>query len=320
MALQELVKEETHIIRVPTVVGLSKSKNWILNLNNYRNAHYQTLNKAKVNFKYLVTKEISLLPVFKEISSIEYILYRDSKRHCDVANVCSIVDKFFCDALVEAKKLPDDNYEFLKRISYQWGGIADTAFVEIHITGKLKMQLQIKFDNQDIINAVKAYAVQLYPDFDKQISETKAQLISSDKGVVTCELVLGSTKGLTTKPNSDKPTGSRVSGSGTVSDTKQESGTGEAVSTSEEKVELAEPVSEPAKQDTSDTEPKTENSSKNSTRRSLFAKKAEVSSAGGIEREESSNSNDSSSSDPLGLDAENPSKVGISIFGRKKVD
>ncbi len=319
MSLQELVKEETHIIRVPTVVGLSKSKNWILNLNNYRNAHYQTLNKAKVNFKYLVTKEISSLPAFTEISSIEYILYRDSKRHCDVANVCSIVDKFFCDALVEAKKLPDDNYEFLKRISYQWGGIADTAFVEIHIKGKLKMQLQIKFDNQDIINAVKAYAAQLYPDFEKQISGTKAQLISSDKGVTTCELVLGSTEGLASKPNSNRTTGSRVSGSGTVSDTKQESGAGEAVSASETKAEFAEPVSEPAKSDVSEPESKPEPKTETSTRKSLFAKRAEVSSVGGTEREESTDSDNSSSSDPLGLDAANPSKVGVSIFGRKKI-
>lgn len=322
MALQELVKEETHTVRVPTVVGLSKSKNWILNLNNYRNAHYQTLNKAKVNFKHLVTKEISSLPAFKEISSIEYILYRDSKRHCDVANVCSIVDKFFCDALVEAKKLPDDNYEFLKNISYKWGGIADTAFVEIHITGILKMQLQIKFDNQDIINAVKAYAAQLYPDFEKQISGTKAQLISSDKGVTTCELVLGSTEGLTPKPNSSKSTGCRVSGSGAVSDGKQESGAGKAVSASEEKAELAKPVSEPVKEAEPDPEPKPEPKTempKNSTRKSLFAKREEVSPIGSTEQEESTNSGDSSSSDPLGLDTTNPSKVGVSIFGRKKI-
>jgi len=37
---------------------------------------------------------------------------------CDISNVLSIHDKFFCDALVELGKLPDDNYKYIPEVKY----------------------------------------------------------------------------------------------------------------------------------------------------------------------------------------------------------
>ena len=90
-------------------------KNYALNLNIYRNAHYQTLNKMKIEFSKVIEPELMKLPSFKSVD-LTYTLYPKTKRLCDIANVCSIVDKFFCDALVNIGKLPDDNYEYLKNI------------------------------------------------------------------------------------------------------------------------------------------------------------------------------------------------------------
>lgn len=299
---------ETYNITVPTVVGLSKNKNWILNLNNYRNAHYQILNKAKVNFKHIVNKEISKLPAFKRIDSIEYILYRDTHRHCDVANVCSIVDKFFCDALVEAQKLPDDNYEFLKTISYKWGGVADSAYVDIKITGliEMKLNLNLTLEQQDIIEAVKAYAIKLYPQYEKSISATNVQLIPSDKGVVTCELSFDNIEGSAPKSNSNSSIGNRVPGSGNVSNNKSEPATKEEPATTETKVE-AKPENEKKKEKEA-----------NEPRKNIFAKRASaISSADRTEPAESDNPDSQYPSDNVEL--ETPANIGASIFGRKKV-
>mgnify|MGYP003557456731 CR=1 FL=1 len=112
-------------------------KNYALNLNIYRNAHYQTLNKMKVEFSKVIEPELMKLPSFKSIN-LTYTLYPKTKRLCDIANVCSIVDKFFCDALVNIGKLPDDNYEYLKNITYTFGSIdKDNPRVTVKISGEI---------------------------------------------------------------------------------------------------------------------------------------------------------------------------------------
>ena len=48
------------MISVPLVVSTSKNKKFILNLNNYRNAHYFILNTAKVKFKEMILMSVLL--------------------------------------------------------------------------------------------------------------------------------------------------------------------------------------------------------------------------------------------------------------------
>lgn len=114
-----------HLIIAPTRVLKSAKQFFVLNLNQYRNTHYQSLNKAKVNFKELMKEQISTLPTFNRIR-ITYTIYPESKRLCDVSNIASIVDKFFSDALVELGKLPDDNYLYLPEVNYRFGAIDKT--------------------------------------------------------------------------------------------------------------------------------------------------------------------------------------------------
>jgi len=99
------------------------TKKFYLNLNQYRNAHYHTLNRAKVLFSTQVQPDIDKLPVFSEPVELEYTLNPGSKRRMDIANVLSIVDKFFCDALVSSGKIPDDSHQYIKKITYLFGEV-----------------------------------------------------------------------------------------------------------------------------------------------------------------------------------------------------
>ncbi len=113
-------------------------KNYALNLNFYRNAHYQILNKMKVDFTKAIEPELVKLPVLKK-AELKYSYFPGSLRLSDVANVCSIVDKFFCDALVKAGRLPDDNYMYLPKITYSLGGVdKNNPRVEVRIFGEIE--------------------------------------------------------------------------------------------------------------------------------------------------------------------------------------
>lgn len=54
---------------------------------------------------------------------LEYTYYHGNNRKLDVANTCSIIDKFVCDALTECKVWPDDNIDYVKEVRYKWGGV-----------------------------------------------------------------------------------------------------------------------------------------------------------------------------------------------------
>ena len=109
------------LINLPGTVEGGSSR-FILNLNNYRNTHYHLLNKAKVTFDSVVADKIKHLPKISKCR-ISYRLFVKSKRRIDTSNVCAIVDKFFCDTLVNHKKLDDDSYEYVTETRYIFGGI-----------------------------------------------------------------------------------------------------------------------------------------------------------------------------------------------------
>lgn len=111
-------------IKLPTYVwvGSKQDKKFYLNLNIYRNAHYHTLNQAKVAFTELVKPKLKNLPPQEHIR-LTYTLYPQSRRGIDVANVCCIVDKFFSDTLVAAKTLEDDNHTVVVSVHFRFGEV-----------------------------------------------------------------------------------------------------------------------------------------------------------------------------------------------------
>jgi len=113
--------DEQRMISVPlkTKVG---AKAIYYNLNIFRNINYHVWNKAKINFKQDIHTKLTLLPKYTKIS-LDYVLYPSTKRLCDLSNVCSIIDKLFCDVLVENGNLPDDNYTHIPEVHYHIGEV-----------------------------------------------------------------------------------------------------------------------------------------------------------------------------------------------------
>ena len=103
-------------------VGKGKPKKLPLNLNHYRNAHFHVLNSMKVQFKQAISSQLTF-PKLVEPVKISYVLYPPTHRELDISNILCIVDKYFCDALVEAGLLEDDNFNHLPQVEFRFGAV-----------------------------------------------------------------------------------------------------------------------------------------------------------------------------------------------------
>lgn len=86
----------------------------------------------KVKYGEIMADEIDKLPVLGKVR-ITYTLNPKTKRLCDISNVCCIVDKFFCDCLVQMGKLEDDNYLLVPEVVYKIGEVDKVGTMEILI-------------------------------------------------------------------------------------------------------------------------------------------------------------------------------------------
>lgn len=117
----------------PMRVRISKNKEFTLNLNPYRNAHYMVLNKAKKVYKEAIRAQFVGLQRFDTIK-VHYRIFPKTRRKTDLGNVVSIHKKFFEDALVELGKIEDDNYKRIIFNSEDFGGIdKENPRIEISI-------------------------------------------------------------------------------------------------------------------------------------------------------------------------------------------
>lgn len=104
---------------------LYKFIKFILNLNNYRNLDYISLNTTKIKYKELINPILDTIEPIVDNSELEfiYLYYSKSKRLFDISNPCSILDKYICDAIVEKGIIPEDNISIIKKVSYEYAGI-----------------------------------------------------------------------------------------------------------------------------------------------------------------------------------------------------
>jgi hypothetical protein len=107
------------------MLGKRNPKPWYLNMNHYRDAPFHKLSDAKIAFKALVQEQILQLPIFTKIQ-LEYRFYPRTIRRCDTNNVCAVIDKFFCDALKELDRIPDDDFTVLTGTSFLFGAVDKT--------------------------------------------------------------------------------------------------------------------------------------------------------------------------------------------------
>lgn len=108
---------------MPLYIVKAGKKRYI-NLNNYRNWHYQVSNQLKIAYKNIVNQEMQQFRLLKlNKIALTFILYKGDKRKVDRANVLSIHEKFFCDALVDLGYLPDDNDNYIQSTHYYSGDL-----------------------------------------------------------------------------------------------------------------------------------------------------------------------------------------------------
>jgi ABC-type uncharacterized transport system permease subunit len=117
-----------------------EDKKVILNLNIYRNAHHMTLNQAKTEMARHVS--MAVVESGEEIPSPPYIftytIFPSTGRKFDLGNVCSIIQKFTDDALIEIGAIKDDSYKVVQEVVYKFGAIDKEnprAELEIRTTG-----------------------------------------------------------------------------------------------------------------------------------------------------------------------------------------
>lgn len=102
-------------------------KVFTLNLNIYRNTHHMILAQAKTEWKKIV--HISTINRNHKLRGTKfrfiYTIHPASKRKFDLGNVCSIIQKFTDDALIDLGIIPDDSYKIIPSIEYKIGNITE---------------------------------------------------------------------------------------------------------------------------------------------------------------------------------------------------
>jgi len=88
-------------------------KKIFVNMNTYRNLHFQINNKVKVKYKELLKKQLKGVTI-KTPVEITYKVYKARNNKLDKMNVVSITSKYLLDAITQLGCWTDDNDDFVK--------------------------------------------------------------------------------------------------------------------------------------------------------------------------------------------------------------
>lgn len=174
------------IISLPLAVAVSKSSDFILNLNRYRNAHFRVLDKAKKEFELVVGPLLTGVPKLS-IITLEYVHYHGKGIVPDTNNVLSVEDKFFQDTLVNKGILPDDSPEYIKQTLFRYGGIdkgnprVDVIIRSAERINNMKFSSTIACSFEDVQEALKTHISTKFPQFG---SLDGATFIKGDDGSI----------------------------------------------------------------------------------------------------------------------------------------
>jgi len=115
------MREFTVQMPISVEIGVRKKKRYYINLNIYRNKVGFLMNNVKKEYHRIAEPLIPTGMKFNQIE-LEYTLYLPNKLRRDISNVLSMVDKYFCDSLVTMVVIEDDNYHYLKKVTFKYGG------------------------------------------------------------------------------------------------------------------------------------------------------------------------------------------------------
>lgn len=152
---------DAYDVRLPTYISVSKKTTKACNLNVYRNLHHHHLNNQKQNFHDEVKPLLRHIPRAEKIW-IHYTIFAPRNGRLDTMNVGSIVDKYFSDTMVEAKKIMDDHFDHVVLISFSFGGVRPMdghAIARIYILEPTEKDsdMRIILDQDDIQRALENY-------------------------------------------------------------------------------------------------------------------------------------------------------------------
>lgn len=102
--------------------GVNKKVRRYINMNVMNTLHYQVKGQVKKSYEKLAWTKIHRLKFHKMIT-LEFVLWRADKRRGDRANVLSMHEKYFCDALTKSGCIVDDDDRYIERTVYRTGGI-----------------------------------------------------------------------------------------------------------------------------------------------------------------------------------------------------
>lgn len=185
--------QREYTIKLPMRLRTSSKKVTALNLNVYRNLHYRSLTALKHKFQDLGKKLLqdAGVPPLGRIQ-LRYQVFPKTKREFDVANICSIVDKFFSDTLQHAGIIEDDNWKFLDYVSFGFGGFAPEEYVLVTITEiepRKGNVMRILLDEADIQNALDSFVLNEL-GFE---GATGVRIEATTDGEITAEVLMNET-------------------------------------------------------------------------------------------------------------------------------
>lgn len=180
-------------LKLPMRIRTSRKKVTALNLNVYRNLHYRSLTALKHKFQDHGKKLLrdQGVPPLGRIR-LRYQVFAKTKREFDVANICSIVDKFFSDTLQHAGIIEDDNWKFLDDVSFGFGGFTAEEHVLVTITEiepRKGNAMRILLDEADIQNALDSFVLN---ELGLE-GATGVRIEATADGEVTAEVLMGET-------------------------------------------------------------------------------------------------------------------------------
>lgn len=87
-------------------------KKYIINLNNYHTWHHHVRNKIKKAYVAAIMYQLGGTK-FQTPIGLNLKYFKSSRRKCDRANIYSLHEKFFCDALTQLGCIADDSDEYI---------------------------------------------------------------------------------------------------------------------------------------------------------------------------------------------------------------
>ena len=165
-----------------------KSRRKSLNLNLYRNLHFQELSNQKNHFHDRMVKTLGGIPSLGSVW-LHYEIYPNHRGRLDTMNVGSVEDKFFSDSLTELGIIEDDDYTHVVFNSFCFGSVVSgDAFVRVFITElepRKQQNMRVLLDEDDIQKALETFVS------ERGIPGASGVKLAVVNGEITAEVLFG---------------------------------------------------------------------------------------------------------------------------------